>query len=361
MKILCVVGARPDFVRMAPVVRALAERGAEPQLVHTGQHFDAEMSQLFFDELGLPEPRTNLGVGALSPWSQAGRIAEGLGDVIVSERPDWVLVPGGVNGSLAAALGVVRTGSRLAHLESGLRSFDRRAPEELNRIAVDHLAERLFVSERSAVENLRREGIAETRTRFVGSTLIDTLLASRERAARRDPLARFALPDGEDFILFTAHRPETVDSAEGLGALLDIVWHAASRAPVVFPVHPRTRRRIDDHGMVRTFEGIERLHMLDPLGYLDFLALLLRTRLVMTDSGGVQEETTALRVPCLTLRAATERPATCSVGTNRVVGTEPLKVGRALDEVWERPPLGALPEGWDGHAGERMAEDLLSA
>lgn len=360
MKVLGVVGARPNFVKMAPVVRALLERGADALLVHTGQHFDAEMSQVFFGELALPEPRVNLGVGALSPWSQAGRIVEGLGDVIAAERPDWVVVPGDVNGTLAAALAAVRSGTRLAHLEAGLRSFDRRMPEELNRIAVDHLSDRLYVTEKSGAENLGREGIPEARSRFVGNTMVDTLLRSRELAARRNPLARLAVPDGEDFVLLTMHRPETVDTAEGLGALVDILWKAASHGPVVFPVHPRTRRRILELGFERAFEDVERLCLVEPLGYLDFVALMQRARVVMTDSGGVQEETTALGVPCLTLRPATERPVTCSVGTNRVVGTEPLKVGRALDEVWERPPQGARPEGWDGRAAERVADDLLA-
>lgn len=359
MKLLGVVGARPNFVKMAPVVRALQERGADAFLVHTGQHFDPEMSELFIGELGLPEPRVNLGVGALSPWSQAGRIVEGLGDVIASERPDWIIVPGDVNSSLAAAVAATRTETRLAHLEAGLRSFDRRMPEERNRTAVDHLADRLYVTEASAQENLRREGIPDARVRFVGNTMVDTLLASRELAARRDPRTRLELPDAEDFILLTMHRAETVDTAEGLGALLDIIWHAASRAPVVFPVHPRTRRRIAELALERAFADVERLYAVEPLGYLDFLALMLRARVVMTDSGGIQAETTALGVPCLTLRAASEQPVTCSVGTNRVVGTETLKVGRALEEIWERPPQGALPEGWDGRAGERVAEDLL--
>jgi UDP-N-acetylglucosamine 2-epimerase (non-hydrolysing) len=359
MKLLGVVGARPNFVKMAPVMRALLERGADAFLVDTGQHFDPEMSQLFLTELGLPEPRVQLGVGALSPWSQAGRIVEGLGDVIASERPEWVLVPGDVNGSLAAAVAASRCGARLAHLESGLRSFDRRMPEERSRIAVDHLADRLFVTERGAQDNLRREGIPEARLRFVGNTMVDTLLASRPRAAARDPLARLLLPETEDFILLTLHQPESVDQPERLAALLDIAWHAVSRAPVVFPVHPRTRRRLAEFGLEQAFAEVERLHMLEPLGYLDFLALLLRARVVMTDSGGIQAETTALGVPCLTLRAASEHPVTCSVGTNRVVGSEPLKVGAALDEIWERPPTGARPEGWDGRAAERVADDLL--
>jgi UDP-N-acetylglucosamine 2-epimerase (non-hydrolysing) len=359
MKVLGVVGARPNFVKLAPVMRALLERGADAFLVDTGQHFDPEMSQLFVAELGLPEPRVHLGVGALSPWSQAGRIVEGLGDVIASERPDWVIVPGDVNSSLAAAVAAGRASVPLAHLESGLRSFDWRRPEERSRIAVDHLADRLYLTERSAQENLRREGVPETRLRFVGNTMVDSLMASRARAAGRDPVSRLELSEHEDLILLTAHQPESVDQPEGLAALLDVAYHAVSRAPVVFPVHPRTRRRLEHFAFEKSFAEVERLHLLEPLGYLDFLALLQRARVVLTDSGGVQAETTALGVPCLTLRGVSEHSVTCSVGTNRVVGTEPLKVGAALDEVWQNPPRGSQPEGWDGRAGERVAEDLL--
>jgi UDP-N-acetylglucosamine 2-epimerase (non-hydrolysing) len=359
VKLLGVAGARPDYAKIAPVFRALHDLGATALLVDTGQHFDPEMSELFVAELGLPRPSLNLGVGGLSPWSQAGRIVEGLGDVIVSERPDVVLVTGDVNSALAAAVAALHGDARLAHLEAGLRSFDRRMPEERRRVALDHMADRLYVTERAGLENLRREGIPDARIRFVGNTLVDSVIAGKEQAARRDPLARLKLRGDEDFIVLTMHRPETVDSAQALGTLLDVAWHAASRAPVVFPVHPRTRQRMEELALAQAFTDVERLHLLEPLGYLDFLALLLRARVVMTDSGGVQAETTALGVPCLTLRPASEQPVTWQVGTNRVVGTAPLGVGQALDEVWRSPPRGATPEGWDGRAGERVALDLL--
>ena len=359
MKVLGVVSARPNFVKMAPVVRALAAQGVDAFLAHTGQHFDAEMSGVFFAELGLPAPRVNLGVGALLPWQQSGRIVEGLGNLIAEEKPDWVIVPGDVNGTLAAAVAAVRTGTRLAHLESGLRSFDRRMPEELNRIAVDHLADRLYVTEPSGGENLKREGVPDARVCFAGNTMIDTLDACRGRAEKRAPLSSLALDDG--YILLTMHRPDSVDSEPGQRRLLEIVRAASELAAVVFPVHPRTRRRMRELGTEAAFRESPRVFLIEPLGYLDFMAAMLRARVVMTDSGGIQEETTALGLACLTLRESTERPITCSVGTNRVVGTLPESVRKALRDVWSKPPIGTRPEGWDGRASARVVQDLLTA
>ena len=354
--ILGIVGARPNFIKMAPVIDALRQRpGVRTLLVHTGQHLDPAMSDVIFQELGLPAPDLHLGVGTLSPWAQAARIIEACGDLIARERPDWVVVPGDVNSTLAGAVAAVRTGTRLAHLESGLRSFDRSMPEELNRIATDHLADRLYVTEPSGLRNLRREGIPDERIRSVGNTMVDTLRRSQPHAqARRVDIE----PDGP-FILMTVHRPHTVDNFAGLQRLCAILEQVIQTAPVVFPVHPRTRRRLHEHGLAENLERLPELRLVDPLGYLDFLALMLRARIVMTDSGGIQEETTALGVPCLTLRPNTERPITCEVGTNRVVGTDPAAVAAALREFWESPPQGQLPEGWDGQAAQRVADDLL--
>ena len=359
MKVLGVVSARPNFVKMAPVVRALAARGVDAFLAHTGQHFDEEMSGIFFGELGLPAPRVNLGVGALTSWQQSGRVVEGLGDLIHAEKPDWVMVPGDVNGTLAAAVAAVRTGTRLAHLESGLRSFDRKMPEELNRIAVDHLSDRLYVTEPSGSENLKREGVAAERVFFAGNTMIDTLDACRGLAEKRAPFASLGLRDG--YILLTMHRPDTVDSELGQRRLLEIVRAASELGDVVFPVHPRTRRRMRELGLEAGFRETPRVFLGEPLGYVDFMAAMLHARVVMTDSGGIQEETTALGLPCLTLRDSTERPVTCSVGTNRLVGTVPENVRKALGEAWSEPPRGARPEGWDGRASERVVQDLLTA
>jgi UDP-N-acetylglucosamine 2-epimerase (non-hydrolysing) len=265
-----------------------------------------------------------------------------------------------VNSTLAAAIAAIRAGCRLAHLEAGLRSFDREMPEELNRIAVDHLSDLLFVTEPSGRANLEREGVPQARIRFVGNTMIDTLM--RWRSLRRQsvmsPIA--GLEPDKPLILVTVHRPALVDHVEGLARLLAILSYAAKKATVLFPVHPRTRRRMTEHGLAEAFFSVERLVITEPLGYLEFLGLMERARLVMTDSGGIQEETTVLGTPCLTLRENTERPVTCTEGTNRIVGTDPLLVAKAVDEVWDNPPQGRVPEGWDGTAAERVVSALLA-
>lgn len=361
MKILGLVGTRPNFVKMAPVIVALRKHTqVETLLVHTGQHFDRVMSEVFFEELELPAPDVNLGVGNLTPWAQTGQIIEKLGNIIAEERPDWVIVPGDVNSTLAGAIAAVRAGCSLAHLESGLRSFDRTMPEELNRVATDHLADLLFVTEPSGLHNLKNEGIPESRVRFVGNTMIDTLLESRELAKRRTINRDLGLRTGAPFILVTMHRPVTVDNVKGLKRLFEILKYATTKGKVVFPIHPRTRMRLIEIELADLFTNLPGLLLIEPLGYLDFLALLAQARVVMTDSGGIQEETTVLGTTCLTLRDNTERPITCEIGTNRLVGTDPLIVKIALDEVWDNPPKGTIPDGWDGKAAQRVADCLLT-
>jgi UDP-N-acetylglucosamine 2-epimerase (non-hydrolysing) len=355
-RVLGVVGARPNFIKMAPVVAALRKRGITTRLVHTGQHFDRNMSQIFFEQLGLPEPDTHLGAGGLTPWAQSAAIIDRLGELLSVERPEWVVVPGDVNSTLAAAVAAVRAGRRLAHLEAGLRSFDRTMPEELNRIVTDHLAELLFVTEPAGERNLLSEAVSSERIRFVGNTMIDTLLASRDLARRSELPMRLGLSPGTNFTLVTMHRPATVDHRAPLAELCAILGHALEAGPVVFPVHPRTRARLAEFGLLGGLRALPGLHLLDPVGYLDFLALLERARVVLTDSGGIQEETTALGVGCLTLRPNTERPITCEVGTNRVVGIAAGAVCAAFDDAWQTPPAGRVPEGWDGKASERVAD-----
>ena len=360
MKILGIVGARPNFVKMAPVIAALQKHsGVETLLVHTGQHFDEIMSDIFFEELQLPVPDVNLGVGNLKPWTQTARIIEKLGNIISEKKPAWVLVPGDVNSTLAGAVAAVRAGSKLAHLESGLRSFDQTMPEELNRVATDHLADLLFVTEPSGLDNLKKEGVSERRVRFVGNTMIDTLIKSRELASQRTISSNLGLEPGEPFILMTMHRPAIVDEAEGLNRLFEILKYATKKGKVIFPIHPRTRKRLIEVELADSFEKLPELLLIEPLGYIDFLALLDRAQVVMTDSGGIQEETTVLGITCLTLRDNTERPITCEIGTNRLVGTDPPIVNSALDEVWGNPPEGRIPDGWDGKASQRVA-DLLT-
>jgi len=361
MKIIGVVGTRPNFIKMAPVVSILKKhRGiADTLLVHTGQHFDQSMSEIFFKELHLPEPDFHLGIGNFSPWKQSAQIVEKLGDIISKERPDCVIVPGDVNSTLASSIATIRSECKLAHLESGLRSFDRSMPEELNRIATDHLSDFLFVTEPSGLSNLKNEGIPASRVRFVGNTMIDTLLQSRILSRNSKIRSKLGLNE-QPFILMTMHRPGTVDNINGLQKLLEILVHAEKKGKVVFPIHPRTFKRLEEFKMINSFKQLSDLVLTEPLGYIDFVALMDQARIVMTDSGGIQEETTILETMCLTLRNNTERPITCSTGTNKVVGTDPTTVITVLDECWEISPNCSIPEGWDGKAANRVVDYLLS-
>jgi UDP-N-acetylglucosamine 2-epimerase (non-hydrolysing) len=334
---------------MAPVIAATRERFGESSsvVVHTGQHYDRAMSEIFFEELGVPEPDHMLGVGSGSHGEQTARVLERLEPVLRDERPDLVLVPGDVNSTLAAALCASRRGIPVGHVESGLRSFDRTMPEEINRIVADHLSELLFLHSPEAEDNLRAEGIDERGFRFVGNTMIDTLVALEGRIRERGAARAAGLEPGS-YLLVTLHRPALVDGpllGEAIGALESV----AAELPVLFPVHPRTRKMLGERGA----EGIT---LIDPVGYLDFLSLEADAAGVLTDSGGIQEETTILDVPCLTIRPNTERPITISHGTNRLVA--PTEVAAAAREILAGPvrPSGPRPPLWDGHAGERIAD-----
>jgi UDP-N-acetylglucosamine 2-epimerase (non-hydrolysing) len=352
MKIVHVVGTRPNFVKMAPVIAATRERFGESSsvVVHTGQHYDRAMSEIFFDELGVPEPDHMLGVGSGTHGEQAARVLERLAPVLARERPDVVLVPGDVNSTMAAALCAARLGIPTGHVESGLRSFDRTMPEEINRIVADHLAEFLFLHSPEAEDNLRVEGVPEDRWRFVGNTMIDTLVALSDRFRAREAARELGAEPGS-YVLVTLHRPALVDGpllAEAIAALDRV----AERMPVIFPVHPRTRKMLGER-------GAGGLTLIDPIGYLDFLSLEADARAVLTDSGGIQEETTYLGVPCFTLRENTERPVTVRAGTNTVLGLRPERIAE-IPELLERAPRAAAqpPEKWDGTAAERLADVL---
>src|SRR3954452_3093784 len=353
MKVLSVVGARPNFVKTAPVISELSRRHPEwdHALVHTGQHYDPMMSEIFLEELGVGEPDHMLGVGSASHAVQTARVLERLEPVLVEERPDLVVVPGDVNSTLAATLTAVKLGIPLAHLESGLRSFDRTMPEEINRIVADEFADILLLHSDEAIENLRAEGIADERMHFVGNTMIDSLVAVEERFRAAGTAERLGATPGE-FMLVTLHRPALVD-----GALLPVVLarlgEVARELPVVFPVHPRTRQHMEGIDLA---PGIK---VVDPVGYLDFLSLEADAAAVLTDSGGVQEETTYLGVPCFTLRDNTERPVTVRAGTNTLLGLDPTRIAgipAAISRLsgTER----TMPPGWDGHAAERVARVL---
>lgn len=355
MRLLHVVGTRPNFVKMAPVVAAARERfGADGSVVvHTGQHYDPAMSDIFFEELGVPEPDYMLAAGSGSHGEQAARVLERLEPVLAEQRPDMVLVPGDVNSTLAAALCAARCGIPVAHVESGLRSFDREMPEEINRIATDHLAELCFLHSEEAVANLRAEDLPAERARFVGNTMIDTLVALEERIRDREAAGRLGL-DAGTYLLVTLHRPALVDGPL-LGAAMEALATVAHELPVVFPVHPRTRGRLAAMGWDGEEDGF---HLSEPVGYLDFLSLEADAGAVLTDSGGIQEETTYLGVPCFTLRDNTERPVTIRSGTNLLLGLDPERIEEIPELLATADARPQTPELWDGRAAERIADDI---
>lgn len=356
MRILYVVGTRPNFVKTAPVIGALRERHPEGRhtIVHTGQHYDRLMSEVFLEELGVPAPDYMLEVGSGSHASQTARTMERLEPVLTDERPDLLMAPGDVNSTLAAALTAVKMGVPVAHIESGLRSFDLTMPEEVNRIVADRFAEWLFLHSPEAVTNLRHEGIPEERLHMVGNTMIDSLVALEDRFRNAGSAARLGV-EPRSYVLVTLHRPALVDGPL-LGETVAQLAALARQRPVVFPVHPRTRKMME--GLEPDHPG---LHLVDPLGYVDFLSLVADAGAVLTDSGGIQEETTYLGVPCFTLRDNTERPVTLTSGTNTLLGLDPSAIARIPVLLAERgdarPPQPPL---WDGRAAERIADVILS-
>jgi len=357
MKFLLVAGARPNFMKIAPILDAFRPHLDLHQviLVHTGQHYDGRMSADFFRDLGIPEPDINLGVGSGSHAEQTAKVMVAFEKVCLEHRPDWVIVVGDVNSTLACAITAKKLGVRVAHIEAGLRSRDMSMPEEINRVCTDAVSDLLFTTDRLASENLRCEGVAKDSIRFVGNVMIDTLYAQLPRARA------LPLPDGcrpGEYVVMTLHRPSNVDSLATLAPLIGVISELANRLPVVFPIHPRTRRNIDEFGLRVDHPG---LRLCEPLGYLSFLALVAQSRMVLTDSGGIQEETTVLGVPCLTMRSNTERPITCEAGTNVLVGIDPARIRAAFEDVLVgKAGKGVIPELWDGHAAERIIDELLT-
>ncbi|OJT17865.1 UDP-N-acetylglucosamine 2-epimerase [Archangium sp. Cb G35] len=355
-KVLHIVGARPNFMKVAPIHRAISERGAlEQKLVHTGQHYDVKMSDVFFTDLGMPAPDIHLGVGSGSHAEQTAKVMLELEKVFASEKPGLVSVVGDVNSTLAASLVAVKMGIPIAHVEAGLRSFDPAMPEEINRVLTDRISDLLLTPSADADANLIREGLEPERIRLVGNVMIDSLLAAREKALRLSTLKDLGLhPRG--YAVCTLHRASNVDDAQVLTGLLSALGHVASRLPVVFPVHPRTRKRIAELGLDASLARTPGLRLVEPMGYLEFLALTSQARLVFTDSGGLQEETTVLGIPCLTVRENTERPITVDIGTNLVVGTDPARIRQAADRILDgHEKKGRVPDLWDGRTGERIA------
>ena len=359
MKVVHIAGARPNFMKVAPVMAALRPyTDIEQVLVHTGQHYDHGMSKVFFDDLGLPRPDYNLGVGSAPRVEQMAEIMSDFEPLCAELDPDVVTVVGDVNSTVACALVAADRGVTVAHVEAGLRSFDSSMPEEVNRVITDRLSDLLFTTEASANENLRREGITEDRIHFVGNVMIDSLLEHRERARALRTSERFDV-EPNAYALVTLHRPSNVDERDALESIVHALAHLATELPVLFPVHPRTRQRLDGFDLLPLLGGVR---LLDPLGYLEFLGLMDMARVVLTDSGGIQEETTALGVQCLTLRHNTERPVTIEQGTNRLVELNVDSIVRAalysVNGGWKCRQ--SLPELWDGKAGQRIARVLAA-
>lgn len=361
LKIISVAGARPNFMKIAPISAAIEAHnrsGRHPKidhvLVHTGQHYDEKMSKLFFDELAIPKPQYNLEVGSASHAVQTAEIMESFEPVVLCEKPDYVLLVGDVNSTIACAIVAKKLGVKVIHVEAGLRSFDMDMPEEINRILTDSISDILFTTEPSGDENLLRAGVSKEQIHFVGNVMIDTLLAHRARADRSTILDELKILP-QQYAVVTLHRPSNVDDPKTFSGIMTALNEVTQILPIIFPVHPRTRKRLTEWQISCS----KNIRLIEPLGYIDFLKLVSDSRLVLTDSGGIQEETTVLGVPCITLRNNTERPVTVTSGTNHLAGVEPqaiLKIAHHILTVWQSPDQ--LPDLWDGKAAERIVRTL---
>lgn len=360
MKLLTVVGARPNFIKVAPLQQALLQQSViESKIVHTGQHSDAQLSDIFFHQLDIPQPDYHLNACAGTPTQQTADILLKFEQVLLTEQPDWVLVVGDVTSTVACALGASQINIPVAHVEAGLRSGDRRMPEERNRIQVDAVADLFFVTEQTGVDNLRREGVPDSKIHFVGNVLIDSLVNYRQRANALNKVGAMGMKPGE-YIVMTMHRPSNVDTKTGLERMLRIVRNTACCTTVLFSLHPRTKANLLKNGLLTELRRIPNVRLLEPQGYLEFLNLLEQATAVITDSGGIQEETTYLKVPCLTFRDSTERPVTVELGTNQLLpDLNPAIVQQRLSDILEgRAKTGQIPPLWDGQAASRIAEIL---
>ncbi len=360
MKVILVAGARPNFMKIAPIWEEMKKYpdNFQPIIVHTGQHYDYEMSRIFFENLNLSQPDIYLGVGSASHAVQTAKIMVKFEKVLLRERPNLILVVGDVNSTFACALTAVKLNILAGHVEAGLRSFDRSMPEEINRLLTDAISDYLFITEESARINLLKEGRPEEKIYFVGNVMIDTLLSNLEKADRSQILSTLSLKP-KDYALLTLHRPSNVDSKESFVGILNVLGELQKSIPIVYPIHPRARRRIKEFGLEKRMTKMSHFKIIEPLGYLDFLKLMKESKLVMTDSGGIQEETTVLKIPCLTLRKNTERPITVNIGTNVVVGNNPEKITKGVEGVLEdKRKKGRIPPLWDGKAAQRIVTIL---
>jgi len=364
MKIILVCGARPNFVKIAPLLRAIEMHNAQkpgainPILVHTGQHYDYQMSQVFFQDLELPEPDIYLGIGGGTHAEQTGKILIELEKVLLKEQPSLVIVVGDVNSTLAAALAAAKLNILVAHVEAGLRSFDCSMPEEINRMLTDAISAYLFTPSRDGDHNLLNEGIPKEKIFFVGNVMVDSLLYCKPKAEKSDILQTLDLKEKE-YVLLTLHRPANVDGKQELTGILKALKDVSEQIPIVFPAHPRTRINIEKYGLSKLIKE-SRITIVEPVGYIDFLALQMHAKFVLTDSGGIQEETTVLGVPCLTLRDSTERPVTITQGTNTLINSTAGIKPAALEILNGAVRTGSIPEFWDGKAAERIIEVIRS-
>ena len=359
-RVLNIAGARPNFMKIAPLMAEMHRHAEiEPMLIHTGQHYDKKMSKLFFDELGIPKPDIDLGIGSGRHGEQTGKIMIEFEKAVLELRPDLVVVVGDVNSTIACSLVAVKLGIPVAHVEAGLRSFDRDMPEEINRILTDRISALLFVTEKTGVENLKKEGIPEDKVHFVGNVMIDTLLTHLERAKGSKVLSELQVESG-DYAALTLHRPSNVDSPEALGNILSALQVIQEQIRIIFPVHPRTRARIREFGFAHKVESMPNLRLTEPLGYLDFLKLTSEAKFVLTDSGGIQEESTVVNVPCLTLRENTERPVTIEQGSNILVGLDRERIiEESLEIIRGEGKRGRRPDLWDGKAAVRIVDIIV--
>jgi UDP-N-acetylglucosamine 2-epimerase (non-hydrolysing) len=361
MKIINVVGARPNFMKVAPLHRVFSNHPAiESKIVHTGQHYDERMSDVFFNQLGMPEPHFYLGVGGGSHTYQKAHVMLKFEEILVEEQPDVVLVVGDVNATAACSIVAIKMGIPTVHVEAGLRSGDRTMPEEVNRIITDAICDHLFITEHSGLINLAKEGVDDSKISYVGNVMIDSLVHFREKAAKSTVLEDIGASKKE-YILMTMHRPHNVDNAESLKDILEIIRNAAEQKQVVFAIHPRTSNNMKRFGLYEELEQIENLVLLGPQGYLEFLKLMDNAALIITDSGGIQEETTFLQVPCMTFRDSTERPVTVELGTNFLMADlNPVTVKDQMLKILDgEAKEGSIPPFWDGHTAERICSILL--
>lgn len=360
IKVLNIVGARPNFMKIAPIVREMKKRSDEflPLIVHTGQHYDAAMSDSFFEDLGIPEPDYHLEIGSASHAVQTAQIMMAFEPVALKEKPDWVLVVGDVNSTIACALVCSKLGIKIAHVEAGLRSGDMTMPEEVNRLLTDRISDLLLTPSEDGDENLRKEGVSKGKIKFVGNVMIDSLFYSLERS-KHSAIREDLNLGGTEYAVATLHRPSNVDEQETFAGILIALAEISAKIPIIFPAHPRTKSRISEFGFKNLIEG-SNIKLIEPLGYLDFLRLYSGAKLVLTDSGGLQEETTALGIPCLTIRENTERPITIELGTNQLVGVDSDKIKKSAFEILENESEidAKIPPLWDGKTAERICDAL---